>query len=99
MQLNKKHIRKIQNYLADQPVRKAYLFGSHARGTANADSDIDILVKLDRTKPVGLHFIRMQLELQSLLQAKVDLLSDKGISKYIRPHIESDKTLIYEKDA
>lgn len=41
----------------------------------------------------------MKLELENLLQAKVDLLSDKGISKYIRPYIEHDKTLIYEKDA
>lgn len=39
----------------------------------------------------------MKLELESLLQVKVDLLSDKGMSKYIRPYIEHDKKLIYEK--
>ena len=61
--------------------------------------DIDILVELDRTKPIGLHFVRMKIELENLLQAKVDLLSDKGISKYIRQYIENDKTLIYKKDA
>jgi predicted nucleotidyltransferase len=97
MLLNRNHLQKIQEYLTGQPVKKAYLFGSHARGTAHADSDIDILVELDHAKPVGLHFVRMQLELESLLQAKVDLLSDRGISKYIRPYIESDKKLIYEK--
>ncbi len=99
MQFNKNDIQKIQNYLAGQPVKKAYLFGSHARGTADADSDVDILVELDHAKPVGLHFVRMQLELESLLQAKVDLLSERGISKYVRPHIESDKKLIYEKSS
>ncbi len=97
MQFNQNDIQKIQSYLRSQPVKKAYLFGSHARGAANTDSDIDILVELDHSKPVGLHFIRMQLELESLLHAKVDLLSDRGISKYIRPYIESDKKLIYEK--
>ncbi len=97
MQFNQNEIQKIQSYLAGQPVKKAYLFGSHAQGTANADSDIDILVELDHKEPVGLHFIRMQLELESLLHAKVDLLSDRGISKYIRPLIENDKKLIYEK--
>jgi uncharacterized protein len=97
MRFNPNTIQKIQHYLAGQPVKKAYLFGSHARGTAHADSDIDILVELDHAKPVGLHFVRMQLELESLLQAKVDLLSERGISKYIRPLIENDKKLIYEK--
>ena len=96
---NNKTLQAIKKYLIDQPVKKAYLFGSHARGTANAASDIDILVELDHTKPIGLHFVRMQLELETLLRTKVDLLSDKGISKYIRPYIEGDKQLIYEKDA
>ncbi len=99
MKLDKKALQAIKEYLISQPVKKAYLFGSHARGTANAASDIDILVELDRTKPIGLHFVRMKIELENLLQAKVDLLSDKGISKYIRQYIENDKTLIYEKDA
>ncbi len=99
MKLDKKTLQSIKEYLIGQPVKKAYLFGSHARGTANATSDIDILVELDRTKPVGLHFVRMKLELESLLETKGDLLSDKGISKYIRQYIKSDKTLIYEKDA
>jgi hypothetical protein len=29
---------------ADQPVQFAYLFGSHARGEARADSDVDVAV-------------------------------------------------------
>ena len=98
MPFNQNAIQKIQNYLTGQPVKKAYLFGSHARGAANADSDIDILVELDHAQPMGLHFVRMQLELESLLQTKVDLLSKRGISKYIRPNIENDKKLIYEKN-
>ncbi|MCI5141758.1 MAG: nucleotidyltransferase, partial [Candidatus Electrothrix sp. ATG1] len=76
MKLDKKALQVIQNYLIGQPVKKAYLFGSHARGTANAASDIDILVELDRTKPIWLQFVRMKIELENLLQAKVDLLSD-----------------------
>jgi predicted nucleotidyltransferase len=37
----------IKNYLDSQPVLKAYLFGSEARGEAVENSDIDILVDLD----------------------------------------------------
>lgn len=32
---------------ASQPVRFAYLFGSHATGTARPDSDVDVAVSLD----------------------------------------------------
>ncbi len=39
----------------------------------------------------------MQLDLQDLLDKKVDLLSEKGVSKYIQPYIEKDKVLIYAK--
>ena len=97
MRLSKIKIQKIRNYFKDQPVKKAYLFGSHSRNMADDDSDVDILVELDHSKPIGLKFVRMQFELESILKTKVDLLSDKAISKYIRPYIDKDKELIYEK--
>ncbi len=34
-------------YFQNQPVTRAYVFGSVARGKQTADSDADILVKLD----------------------------------------------------
>lgn len=33
------------------PVREAYLYGSHARGTDHKDSDIDVCVVSDKFKP------------------------------------------------
>ena len=39
----------------------------------------------------------MQLDLQEILQTKVDLLSENAISKYVRPYIDNEKELIYEK--
>ena len=64
---------------------------------ADADSNVDILVELDHSKLIGLKFIRIQFELESILKTKVDLLSDRSISKYIRPYVDNDKELIYEK--
>jgi len=97
MNLRQEHIESIKSFFRNKPVLKAYLFGSFARGEADDNSDIDILVELDYSKKIGLEFIKMQLDLQELLQHKVDLLSEKAISKYIRPLIENDKRLIYDK--
>ena len=92
------YIKLIQNYLKNQPVRKGYLFGSYARGEQNDNSDVDILVELD--EHVGLYkFVSIQLGLESLLGKKVDLISEKALSARLRPYIEKDKKLIYEKSA
>ncbi len=88
---------QIKKIFRNKPVLRAYLFGSESRDESKENSDIDILVELDYTKPIGLEFVRMQLELEELLNKKVDLLSSRGISKYIQPYINQDKILIYEK--
>ncbi|OGU32325.1 MAG: nucleotidyltransferase [Ignavibacteria bacterium GWA2_35_9] len=88
---------QIKKFFKSKPVLRAYLFGSEARNESEGNSDIDILVELDYSKPIGLEFVKMKLELEELLNKKVDLLSSGGISKYIQPFIEQDKILIYEK--
>ena len=85
----------IGTYFKDKPVKKAYLFGSYMRREAREDSDIDILVELDYEVKIGLLFIKMQLDLEDLLQKKVDLVSDKGFSKYMKPMVDKEKMLIY----
>ncbi len=97
MKLQQDHIDRIRKFFLNKPVLRAYLFGSYSRGDADENSDIDILVELDYSKQIGLEFVQMQLDLQDLLQHKVDLLSAKAVSKYIYPFIENDKYLIYEK--
>ncbi|MEQ9298591.1 MAG: nucleotidyltransferase domain-containing protein [Cyclobacteriaceae bacterium] len=97
MGLDKDAIHKIQNYFKDQPVHKAYLFGSYAQDRADDLSDIDILVDLDYQRGIGLSFIQMQIDLQELLQSKVDLISSKALSKHIEPFVAKEKLLIYER--
>lgn len=77
--------RKIKSTLRDNDVKKAAVFGSFARGTANKRSDVDILVEF--SKPKGLDFIRLKLALESKLKRKVDLLTYSSISPYIRDRI------------
>jgi hypothetical protein len=95
--MSKEIFDKIVNCLKNKPVKRAYLFGSLARNEDDNLSDIDILVELDYSQPIGLGFIRMKLELEELLKRKVDLLTSNSVSKYIKPFIDSEKILIYEK--
>jgi predicted nucleotidyltransferase len=76
---------------------KAYLFGSYSRGNQTENSDVDLLVELDYSQPIGLEFIQMQLDLQNLLSKKVDLVSARGLSKYVKPILDKEKKLIYAR--
>jgi predicted nucleotidyltransferase len=97
MKMLEQDLKIIRDYFKDKPVRKAYLFGSQVRMDADKNSDIDILVELDHTEPVGLKFVKMQLELEGILKTKVDLLTERAVSKHIIPYVENEKKLIYEK--
>lgn len=88
---------KIADFLKDRPVKRAFLFGSAARNEDDEQSNIDILVELDYSKPIGLDFVRMKLELEDLLNKRVDLLTSNSISKHLLPFIDSEKILIYER--
>ena len=94
--MNSEMIDMIREYFRTQPVLRAWLFGSFARGEETPDSDIDILVDLDYSKPVGLEFVQMQLDLMELLRKPIDLVSSRGLSKNIKPYIDKDKVLLYE---
>jgi predicted nucleotidyltransferase len=36
-------------------------------------------------------------ELQTILKKKVDLVTYEGLSKYVKPYIDKEKVLIYER--
>ena len=97
MTLDSTKIESIKEYFKTRPVLKAYLFGSYVRGSADTKSDIDILVDLDYSQRIGLQFIQMKLDLEKLLNNKVDLVSSNGMSKYIKPLVDGEKHLIYAK--
>lgn len=91
-------IPKIQNYLATQPVERAWLFGSYSRGEEREDSDIDILISVDSSAHVGLFKLSgMLLDMEDRLNRKVDLVTDNGLMDFARPSVERDKILIYER--
>lgn len=87
----------LQQFFAGKPVKKAYLFGSFARNEADTKSDIDILVELDHSLPIGMKFFSYQNELEQLLKTKVDLVSSEGLSRHVKPFVDMDKILIYAR--
>ena len=97
MTLSDNEIKTIQEYFANQPVDKAFLFGSYSRNEALDESDVDILVELDYSQHIGMSFVSMKFDLEEKLQKKIDLVSSGAVSKYILPFINKDKRLIYEK--
>lgn len=97
MKLDNVQIESIKMYFRARPVLRAYLFGSYVRGEADNQSDIDILVDLDYSQKIGLKFIQMKIDLEELLNTKVDLVSSNGLSKYIKPLVDNEKKLIYAK--
>jgi uncharacterized protein len=97
MNLDERKIQTISDYFKDRPVLKAYLFGSFVHGDADNQSDIDILVDLDYTQKIGLQFIQMKIDLEKLLNSKVDLVSSNGLSKYIKALVDNEKQLIYAR--
>jgi len=97
MHLSNRDINIIKGYFSGQPVVKAYLFGSYSRGEASENSDIDLLVELDYSQQIGWGYFSMKDELENQLQKKVDIVSARGLSKYIAPIIDKEKQLIYER--
>lgn len=89
----------IADYFKTQPVLKAWLFGSFSRGEERTDSDVDILIVLDDSQPVGLRFFGMWGDLERLLGRKVDLVTEQGLEEFARKSANQDRILIYERAA
>jgi len=98
--MNNQLINVIRAYFATQPVLKAWLFGSYARGEQTPDSDVDILVVFDQEngrKVSLLRHIGIALGLQDLIGKKVDLITEGTLLPFAKETADKDKVLIYER--
>lgn len=74
---------------------KVGIFGSMARGEADDQSDIDLLVEFSKRKSL-LALVALERRLSTALGKKVDLLTEAAISPYLRDRIKRDLRVIYE---
>ncbi len=89
---------QIAEYFKTQPVLKAWLFGSYSRGEQRADSDVDLLVKFDRSIPIGLFaYVRIHRELEEILGCKVDLIEEGTLRPAVQKTANRDLKVIYER--
>lgn len=87
--------KKVTSILAGYGARKISIFGSYARGEADPESDIDIIVEFSERKSL-LDIVGIEQELSEALGMKVDLLTEKFISPYLVDRIKKEMVVIYE---
>jgi len=97
--LEKKGIKeKIVSICEKNDVIFLALFGSFVRDEQNNKSDIDMIVKFNKSEKKSLlDLIRAENEFKKIFKRKVDLLTPESISPYLRDNILKSMRVIYEK--
>lgn len=83
-------------FCSEYPIRKIGVFGSYARGQADEESDIDLVV--DFESEIGLlEFSGLKVRLENALKKKIDLVEPETMFESIRINMEKEVIVIYEK--
>ena len=77
-------------------LKRIYLFGSYAKGCADENSDIDLLI--EKGKPLSLLMLSgFRQEAEELLKLSVDLVTTTGIDDKFMKMISGSEVLLYEE--
>jgi uncharacterized protein len=77
-------------------VAALYLFGSHARDEARAESDVDVFIDKDTSRPFGFdEFMDVYLLLKERLGEKVDYGTREGLHPVLRRGIEQEAVRVF----
>ncbi|MBR4379862.1 MAG: nucleotidyltransferase domain-containing protein [Bacteroidaceae bacterium] len=96
--MNASITKAIADYFKTQPVVKAWVFGSFARGEETPQSDVDILVVYDKDGVSLLKHAGMIVDLEHLLNRPVDIVEDGTLLPFAVNSANQDKKLIYERE-
>jgi uncharacterized protein len=84
--LIEEHREEIKRLAALRGASRVRIFGSRARGDARPDSDVDILVDLEKGRS-ALALGGLLMDLQDLLGKKVDVVTPAALHPRIRDHV------------
>jgi len=74
------------------------IFGSFVRGEETEESDIDIAIEFDKSKPKSLlDLVHVEHELSKIFERKVDLGIFHSLNPYIIEDVKKEMMVIYEK--
>lgn len=76
-------------------IKSAYLFGSYARGEANENSDVDIIIEKGRVQSFNV-FADFRYDLVNELGTEVDLITTVGVRPKFFDFIKDDRILLYD---
>ena len=87
----------VTDYFKDKPVKRVYLFGSYARGSASEESDIDLMVEYDDIKKRLSLFdiLRFKTGLEERFGKNVELVEEEMVYNGFKSFIQSDKLQIF----
>ncbi|MDR3694184.1 nucleotidyltransferase domain-containing protein [Mucilaginibacter sp.] len=89
---------EIKDLMRSYGVVRAYLFGSAAKGTMTADSDVDFLVSFNPElsyTDYGNNYFKLIYALQSVLKKNVDIVAEETITNpYLLQTINSQKIAV-----
>lgn len=90
---------ELQEICKDSSVRRIWIFGSYARNEADSESDLDLLVDLEKALDIE--------RFDSIRDVKIDLMplesfnrkihSDLRFNKNFVERVDKEKILVYEK--
>lgn len=87
---------KVIPFCYQYPIERLGLFGSYARGEADEESDIDLVVEMDKSVSM-FQFLKLKADLELSVGKRVDLTEPSSLITEARENMGKDLVILYEK--
>lgn len=93
LQTLQNHRVEILDHASRYGANNVRVFGSVARGDSTADSDVDLLVDVERGRSL-LDLIGLNQDLERLLRCSIDVLTEAELSPYFRDQVLDEAVVL-----